>query len=197
MVDVAEGPLVGIFVGGHSRRMGRPKGLLMAPTGEGQTLIERLQQEVLLACPRAEVVLVGCRDEYSHIALEQLPDAAPDAGPLGGLVSLLSLGAEQGRPAVVALACDFPFLTSSLIARLVRESPQADIVCPYLDGRFQPLAARYSTHCLEAFRGALATGHRSLQPLVGAARTECLQLSIDEELALGDWDTPQDAGIPI
>ena len=79
--------LCGIFIGGASRRMGFPKARLRLSTGEA--LLERTVRVVCEA--GLDPVLVG-----SHVSIEpcvrlpsirSLPDAAPDSGPLGGLVS--------------------------------------------------------------------------------------------------------------
>ena len=95
-------PLGGIFIGGASRRMGRPKALL--PVASGETLLERTVRVVSAA--GLAPVLVGRRAELpelelliAKLVLPVLADAAPNAGPLGGLVSLLE---EAGDHDVLA-----------------------------------------------------------------------------------------------
>ena len=116
-------------------------------------------------------------------------------GPLGGLVSLLAHAQDRGATAVLALACDLPYLSSPLIRRLAEESPKAEIVCPFEDGNYQPLAARYSTELLPRFRASLREDKLALQPLVRGSNTAVMTLSRDEAESLADWDTPEDAGL--
>src|SRR5438067_774631 len=70
--------LAGIFVGGESKRMGgRPKGLLVAPSGE--TIVERwLRMFRALGVP---TVLVGRRDPYASLGVEIVDDEQAGIGP--------------------------------------------------------------------------------------------------------------------
>src|SRR5437867_5470202 len=114
--DVA---LAGIFVGGASRRMGgRPKGLMLAPSGE--TIVARWQRmfdELGIAS-----VLVGRHDAYMTLGIECLDDEPPGTGPIGGLVALLARA--QGRRAI-AVACDMPFVSERLLEKLVLHPTRA------------------------------------------------------------------------
>lgn len=184
--------LVGIFVGGRSSRMGRAKGVLPAPGKGGLNLVERLVREVKLACPGAPIVLVGQRPEYAAMPFPTLADAAVEKGPLGGLVSLLAHAQKLGSEAALALACDLPYLESTLIRRVAEADPEHQLVAPRQDGRFQPLTARYSPELLASFRTALEAEQLALQPLIRGAAHLALELSADEEAQLRDWDTPED-----
>lgn len=184
--------LVGILVGGASRRMGTSKGLLLAPDGSGRTLVERLVSEVALAIPGAPVVLVGKREEYSPLGLTFVEDETPESGPLGGLVGLLSQAEARGVARVLCVACDHPRVSAPLFRRLLEENSDADICCPFLDDRYQPLVARYDTRLLADFRRALHDGRRALQPLLQKHKAARLVLDDREKESLRDWDTPED-----
>lgn len=176
--------VVGVFVGGASTRMGRTKALLAAP--EGVTLVER--QVRLARAIGAEVVLVGRRDDVPAIA-PVLDDARVDAGPLGGLVSLLTHAGE--RPAI-ALACDMPFVSEDLLARLA-EAPPALVLAPRREGRWEPLCARYdASRVLPVARETLARGALAMQGLLDALGAVELVLEPGEASLLDDWDTPTD-----
>lgn len=184
--------VVGIFVGGASRRMGSAKGLLLAPD-DGRTLVERLVDVAREALPGAEVVLVGERAEYAPWGLTALADAEGGGGPLGGLVALLRHAEARGREAAVALACDLPWLSSALVARLAARS-EAVIVAPRErgdSGKWQPLVARYSVSLLPECEAALRSERRSLQPLLDA-HARVFEVTEDERGELVDWDTPDD-----
>jgi molybdopterin-guanine dinucleotide biosynthesis protein A len=187
----AEDVIVGVFTGGASRRMGSPKGLLLAPDGSGRSLVARLWDVAGSALPGAERVLVGRRAEYAHLGLPTLDDARAGSGPLGGLVALLRYGEARGRRAVVALACDLPYLEERVVSRLLA-APEAQAVAALEAGRYQPLVARYATSLAGLFAAALDEQRLSLQPLLEAVRAAPLLLEPGEERALLDWDAPGD-----
>lgn len=211
-MNVAAGSVavcVGVFVGGAARRMGQPKGLLQAPDDaprEGRSLVERLRSEARAALSSLTgpelaatfgsaptFVLVGQRPEYDVLGFPSLPDAAPDRGPLGGLVALLEHAERHGFDATLALACDLPFVTAQLLARLLTEHTSAAICAPRPDGIWQPLCARYSVGAvLPLARDALERGELSLQRLLRSVDAAELALSPREAAELTDWDTPDD-----
>ncbi len=190
----AQGVLAGIFVGGESRRMGRAKGLFMAPGAGGHNLVERLHSELTRVAKQTPCVLVGARPEYAHLPFATIEDAQEKSGPLGGLVSLLMEAEKRGAKSVLVLACDFPYLSGELMGRLLG-MPLEEVSCAHLDGRFQPLFARYSLAVLPRFSQALHEGRLALQPLLRESQVALLTLSEEEKLLLRDWDTPEDVGL--
>jgi molybdopterin-guanine dinucleotide biosynthesis protein A len=71
--------------------------------------------------------------------------------PLCGIVAALRAG--EGR-AVVAVACDLPFVAPGLLAFLAEADEP--LVVPVLEGRPQPLLARYDATLLPELEAALA-----------------------------------------
>jgi molybdopterin-guanine dinucleotide biosynthesis protein A len=187
MRDPTSIELAGIFVGGQSTRMeGRPKGLLLAPTGE--TLVQRWL--TLFAQLGIESVLVGQQGAYRGLGLEQLADDPPGIGPLGGLIALLSR-ARGGD--VIAVACDMPHVSLDLLERLSTFAPGASAVAAQNGDRWEPLFARYCARvALGRARERAATGEHSLQGLLTDLAAEALPLTRDEIAQLRDWDTPDD-----
>jgi molybdopterin-guanine dinucleotide biosynthesis protein A/hemerythrin-like domain-containing protein len=181
-------PLVaGIFVGGASTRFGgRPKGLLEAPAGG--TIVEVLRGHLeALAIPW---VLVGRRAEYAGVPAETLDDSPPGIGPLGGLLALLRR-AGDGR--AIAIACDMPFVSRELIARLAGAVTDAPAIAPRRNGRWEPMFARYDAQRSLAVAEARATGgRRSVQGLLDELGASELTLTSDEQRMLEDWDSPED-----
>lgn len=194
MKDERTVPLVGIFVGGQARRMnGVAKGLLFAPDS-GEVLVLRLRRLVVEACPPATVVLVGQHAAYSHLGLPTLADDPPGIGPLGGLRSLLRRAAREGTCGL-ALACDLPYVTAPLIARLCEHAPGAPVVAPRVDERWQPFFARYDPiRVLPWLDAAVARGQHALWGLFEQAgeAAEVLPMHAGEAAALSDWDEPGD-----
>src|SRR5579859_6249936 len=93
---------------------GAPKGLLRAPGGSGETLVERTHR-VLAACG-VRSVLVGANEAYRSLGIEMIPDLQTGAGPLGGLASLLD---RAGSALAIAVACDMPFISEALVGHLL------------------------------------------------------------------------------
>ena len=181
----APGVVVGILVGGASRRMGgAPKGLLDA--GGGESIVARSVR--LVRALGLDVMLVGGGAAYDALGADRLPDAAVDAGPLAGLVALLAHG---GGADAITLACDLPRWPSAVVARLAA-LPAGSTCAPRVDGRWQPLAARWSSTLRPEAERRLREGPRALHALLDAVHAEILALTPDEAAALADWDTPED-----
>jgi molybdopterin-guanine dinucleotide biosynthesis protein A len=174
--------IVGIFVGGRSTRMGRTKALLPSP--EGGTLLAR-SVDVVRAIG-GEPVLVGRRDDVPAI-VRVLDDAAPGRGPLGGLVALL----DHARGPVIALACDMPFVTAPLLARLA-SAPPSTATAPRIEGRWEPLFARYDVSALPMARARLEAGALAMHGLLDALAATELEVTREERAQLTDWDEPAD-----
>lgn len=190
--------LAGIFVGGASRRMGRPKGLLPAPEGSRERAPESTagapslvaRWAALCAELAVPVVLVGRRPEYAELArelgLETLDDARADAGPLAGLVALLE---RAGGGDVLALACDMPFVTREDLRALI-DAPACAVAAPRRDGRWEPLCTRYhAPSVLPIAQARLRDGDRKLQGLLDALDARAIPI---EPSHLRDWDRPED-----
>jgi molybdopterin-guanine dinucleotide biosynthesis protein A len=184
-------PLVGIFVGGHGRRMGGvTKGLLTAPGGT-ESLASRLLRVARDAYGEVEVVLVGSAEGYASLGLASLTDDPPGLGPIGGLVALLGEGKRRGSPFVVTLACDLPFVNAALLRRLAAFSPAAPCVAPRQGEFWQPLCARFEPlAALEVARSLVEGGARSLQQVVESLSATELPLEASDDLR--DWDEPAD-----
>jgi molybdenum cofactor guanylyltransferase len=162
---------IGIFVGGRSSRMGRPKGLLV--TASGETL---LQRTLRIAASVGDVVVVGDASEYG---VASIADEPPGIGPLGGLHSLLMKGDA------IAVACDMPYFEARHLRQLI-DAP-GEIAAPRREGRWEPLFARYSQSILPTIEARIANRQHSLQPLFANAT----EVAIEPD-ALRDWDTPDD-----
>lgn len=182
----------GLFVGGASRRMGSPKGLLEL---DGQPLVARWLG--VFERLGVQAVLVGVRPEYAHFAAEALPDNPPGVGPLGGLSALLEHAAARGFSEAVAVACDMPHVGDALLARLVSHPP-APAICARREGRWEPFFARYDVaHLRPLVAARLAEKRHDLQGLLALAGTAELSLTDDERGRLRDWDTPADVAADV
>jgi molybdenum cofactor guanylyltransferase len=185
--------LSGIFVGGLSSRMGGEAKGLLRTAPDAPTLVERLAQQLGVACAGAPVVLVGQRPEYTRLGLPMLQDAVPAIGPLGGLLALLQEAKQRGAAQVLAVACDLPYVSAPLLVRLLTEHPQAAAVAPKAEGRWQPLCARYAVEpALLSIESLLADSEHAMFRVLETLGAAALELSLAERDELQDWDTPED-----
>jgi len=179
--------IAGVFIGGAAKRMGeRAKGLLEAPGGG--TLVDRWLS-VLHEAGVARVLLVGSHPAYGALGLETIADEPSGVGPIGGLAALLR---RAGPSRALALACDMPFVSARLVERLVA-APEAPVVAPWRDGRWEPLCARYdAARVLPCVLRRIAARQYALQLLLAEAGAAPLPLEPRDEPELRDWDTPED-----
>lgn len=178
--------VAGIFVGGRGERLGgAAKGLLA--TQEGTTIVARLA--ALLDEVGVPYVLVGRRPEYAALGLATLDDDPPGVGPIGGLAALL---AHAGDRHALALACDMPYVTARLLRRLI-DGPEATVLAPRRNGRWEPLVARYdAARVLPIVRRRVASGRTALQGVLEEAGAVELAVEAGEVGELRDWDTDED-----
>jgi molybdenum cofactor guanylyltransferase len=184
--------LVGVLVGGASRRMGgQPKGLLPVP-GTSERIVPRLLRLTSEVLPGAGMVLVGRHPAYAALPVAALEDARPEAGPLAGLVALLRAAKAEGRREALLLASDLPHLTGELLRRLAAFELDSRALAPRIEGRYQPLFARYSVEALDLAEEALRQSDRSLQGLLRRLDARVFPLASTDHAALVDWDEPAD-----
>jgi molybdopterin-guanine dinucleotide biosynthesis protein A len=176
-----------LLTGGSSRRMGHDKATLVIG---GEPSARRLG--ALLAEVVDPALEVGPRcSGLAAIAEEQ-----PGEGPLVALAagwSALSRAGHEGS--VVVLACDLPLVTSAFIRWLAQYRGERSIV-PLVEGRLQPLCARWSALDLRRAVERTAQGTRSFRELldemapVTVGPGEWAEVALPSVLA--DADTPDD-----
>lgn len=187
-------PLLAIFVGGKSRRMGKDKGLLAIP-GSPEPILEALIRRGREA--GFDPLLVGDATPYARLAegVLRLEDDPPGAGPLAGLQGAVRHALTTHRSRLVAIACDMPFVTVEALTEARDHPSRAVVVAPKraTDAPWEPMLARYDAARLAApLAEAISRGERSFQGLFASIEVEELPLSEAVEQALEDWDRPGD-----
>lgn len=179
-----------IQAGGNSSRMGRDKGLLRL---NGETLIERLVRRL---GPLAEEILVTTNrpQDYQFLGLPLIGDLWPERGALPGLYTALK---SASRPLTAVVACDMPFASPAIFARLRELAAQADAALP-LPGGMEPLHAVYRPQtCLPAIETALRAGEKKVISWLPQVRLQTLSAAeltrLDPQgLAFFNLNTPSD-----
>jgi FdhD protein len=146
-----------LLAGGKSTRFGSNKAFLRLG---GQLLIEQIVEK--LARLSDDLILVT--NEPATFGELGLPvrlvcDIEPGRGSLMGMYSGLQVARH---PFALAVACDMPFLSVSLLRYMIPITHGHDLVVPYLGGHLEPLHAIYGRSCLSAIEGVLGQGRRRI-----------------------------------
>jgi molybdopterin-guanine dinucleotide biosynthesis protein A len=176
-----------LLTGGSSRRMGHDKATLVI---DGEPSARRLGG-LLAGVVEPALEVGGQRSGLAAIVEEQ-----PGQGPLAALAagwSALSGAGHEG--AVVVLACDLPLVTSAFIRWLAQYPGERSIV-PLVEGRLQPLCARWSALDLRRSVERAAHGARALHELLNEMAPVTVGpndwAGVALPSALADADTPGD-----
>lgn len=130
-------PVIVIAAGGEGQRIGGNKPVRLLG---GRPLLAHAIEN---AAAQSDCVAVAVR-EAGQIEAGSLPllcDAAPGRGPISALASAFAFAAAQGRPEVLLIGCDQPFLPHDLATRLGAALDGHKVAMPVSRGKYQPLAA--------------------------------------------------------
>lgn len=165
-----KGALGAVLAGGGGSRMGGAK---VCADLHGHPLIS-YGLAALAEAGLETVVWAKPDDRLPPLDAPVLREPEDPRHPLCGIVAALREG--EGRP-VVAVACDLPFASAGLI-RFLADTPEP-LVVPTLDGRPQPLLARYEPSLLPELEAAL----ERREPLARTIEALEPQLLGDDELS--------------
>ena len=180
-----------ILVGGASSRMGTDKARLSL---DGRSFVERVATALSSVTERVSVV--GAHASAAAWGLPVVPDVYEKWGALGGLHAALS---ACRAPWAAVVACDLPYVTGELFARLAALRENFDAVVPVQrDARLQPLCALYAVEpCRRRAEELIAADERrprSLLRRVAARRVAPHELADLEGASLFfmNVNTPED-----
>ena len=189
---VALGVSAAILAGGRARRLGGADKASLAVGGA--RIIDR--QLAALSSVADDIRIVSNDPaRYTALGIRVIPDVISGAGPLGGIYSAL-LDAAHER--VLVIACDLPFVTAPLLARLADESRStgADAVVPRSARGLEPLCAVYMTRCAAAARTRIDEGRLQAAGLLDVVNTRILEpdalAPFDEGALFENVNTPHD-----
>ena len=154
-----------ILAGGQSRRMGADKANL---TLDGQSFVERIAIE--LSAITSSIKLVGGKSNATRADLQIVPDVFPGWGALGGVHTAVSACAAEWA---LVVACDFPFVTAQLFAKLASVRADFEAVAPIQeDGIVQPLCSLYRVDpCRRLAEEFIKSGERKPVALLQSVKT--------------------------
>lgn len=177
-----------LLAGGASTRLGGAKALLES---RGERLVDRTAR--VLTVVAAPVVEVGPGWTTLPTTREEPPGGGPLAATAAGAAWLTANGAPD---AFLLLALDLPGVSEELL-RWLAEHPASGSVVPVVDGRPQPLCARFDAAAGETARELVARGERSMRALLAQIPVttvdEAAWGSVVDAAAFADVDTPEAA----
>lgn len=166
---VPSGVSLAIQAGGAGRRMGGDKALL--PFGE-RTLLEWIVTHVAPSFRHAFIVAKE-PTRYRRLGLPVVIDTVAESSSIMGIQSAV-LSSPTDR--VLCLACDMPFVTPTLLRRLVAGSAGWDAFVPRHGPYFQPLCAVYHRRVAGALEDMVAAGERRIDLVFDRIRTGYLDV---------------------
>jgi len=178
-----------VLTGGGSRRLGRDKATLLV---DGERLADRTTR--LLASIATPVIEVG----PGFTSTDAVSEDAPGSGPLAAIAA----GGDELRRLrayvpVVVVAVDLPRLDTTTLCWLADHPAATDAVVPLVDGRAQPLCARYEARALARASELARRGERSMRALLDAVDVHYADERdwgpVTDPRAFADVDTPDEA----
>jgi len=159
-----DSPLCGcVLIGGKSRRMGRPKHLIVE---QGMTWVER---SVALLKPLTTQVVVSGAGALPD-ALWNVPQIKDDAGLGGPIAGVLSVMRHKPEVSWLVMACDLPDIRTAALQWLLEQRKiGVHAVLPDMEGRgrIEPLLAYYDFRCREKLEQIVSKGSMRINRLAG------------------------------
>ena len=157
----------------------------------------RRQLQILEELRPDELFIAGpAHDEWQEANCVIIPDAAPNGGPLGGLVAALR---HCSATLLLTIAIDLPNITSNYLRKLVGACAEDRGVVPTHGERFEPVAAVYPKHALALAESCLASRDLSVQRFAARCLSEGLvitqEISEDERPLFLNMNTPEDVAV--
>jgi len=176
-----------VLVGGASRRMGRPKQLVVH---RGVTLSERAVEAI--SGPVEKIVLAGSGLVPRPLeSLPRLPDSPGLVGPLAGILSVMRWAPDATW---VVAACDMPRVNSEAVAWLIgQRRPGVWAVMPSLrHGRVEPLLAVYEPQARPLLEAQAACSRWGPRHLAANDRVICPTPPAELSAAWENVNTPEE-----
>jgi len=123
----------------------------------GRPLISKVVERMAQICSDVLIVASNTR-QYERLSLPVIPDIFRNVGVLGGLHAGLAAAAHD---LALVVACDMPFLNTTLLTAFAGWAEGFDVVILRQGNNVEPLHAAYRKTCLPAIEHAIHAGqHR-------------------------------------
>ena len=150
-----------VLAGGGSTRFGQDKALVEF---NGQPMLLRMRELLKSFLKRVDVI--AAPGKYASIGIESIADLWPGEGPLGGIITAISVSGEERRVAEwnLIVGCDLPFLSRGWLAYIAQRAmaSTALVIVPRSPGGLEPLCACWRTGALAKLRRSFENGVRKI-----------------------------------
>ena len=167
-----------ILAGGASVRLGEDKALVEVA---GRPLVERVV-EVLRPLADELVLVTPSPERLAWLGRPAVGDVSPGIGPLGGLHAGLNV---IQSPYGLVVGCDMPFLNRDLLAYMISQTGDAEVVMPRVGRFYEPLHAIYARSALPILEQRILDGQRRIRQACAGLRTRYI---LEHEIAAYDPD---------
>lgn len=169
-----------VLCGGASSRMGCDKATLVV---DGLALSRRMADSLAAAGCSPVVGVGGEPSALTGVGLRHIADQHPGEGPLGGVLTALSLGA----PCLV-VACDLPRLGAATLSSLIDALGDHDAAIARSD-RVEPLCAVWSARSAALLQIKFDAGERAVYRAIADLNVAWVRVPPEE---LRNVNTPAD-----
>ncbi len=152
-----------VLAGGENRRMGSDKAFLCV---KGRPVIERILHSLRGSADPA-IIVTNSPAAYASYDVIVTVDAVDKRGPLTGIYSGLLRSTDEYN---LIVACDMPFLNSSLLAYMMKVAQGYDITIPRIGDCVEPLHAVYRRSLLPVIAKHINEGTRRIQDIFPGLR---------------------------
>lgn len=128
----------------------------------GHRIVDR-QLAILRATTVEQLIIGQIGAAFDGLPATVVPDAVAHAGPMGGLLTALSVARS---PRVIILACDLPFVTEDFVRYIVKLAPEVDAVVPRTVEGWQPLCAVYAARLAPFVAARVESGRLAMHELL-------------------------------
>ena len=187
-------PLYGaVFVGGQSKRMGKPKFSLSYNNGVPET--ERM---IKLLNPFCEKIFISSRSDLDMGTLANLPDVERinddhiGLGPVGGLATLMSRHPDK---AWMITACDMPFIQEKNFETILNErDPLRYGTCYIQEGErgFEPMCAIYEPKFILPLYESMSRQELSLSRAIRDLPFKLVKIPVKDRTDFMNTNTPEE-----
>jgi molybdopterin-guanine dinucleotide biosynthesis protein A len=167
-----------VLAGGAGLRLGQDKALVEVA---GQPLAQRVV-DVLRSLVGEIVLVTPSPERLAWLGLPAVGDIYPGVGTLGGLHAGL---AAITNPYGLVVGCDMPFLNRDLLAFMIAQTGQDEVIMPRVGRFYEPLHAIYARSVLPVLEERILAGQRRIRQACAGLRTRYI---LEDEIAAFDPD---------
>ena len=162
-----------VLAGGGSTRFGRDKALVEL---EGRPMLVRMRE--LLGSFLRNVTVIAAPGKYAGVGVESTADRWPGEGPLGGIITALTVSAQRrdAKEWNLIVGCDLPFLTRDWLVYMTERAltSSAHVMVPKSASGWEPLCACWRTSARQKLEEAFDCGVRKVTEAMKGLEMEVL-----------------------